>query len=245
MQEKMDGVRNMIRRADSEVFVSNRKGLLVAAPQPIIDGILASPAKELVLDGERIGDKFYAFDLLEFNGQEIRSQPALKRYDELVRNFIKLVVDVPSLEIVPTAIATHEKKYLWQLLKDRSAEGAVFKRKDATYIPGRPASGGNQLKHKFTKTCTCFVRSLNEGKRSVALGMEDGDKLVGVGNVTIPVNFDVPNEGDLVEVRYLYAFPGGSLFQPVYLGSREGELDKADDVSILVFKQGTADEDDA
>lgn len=75
--------------------------------------------------------------------------------------------------------------------------------------------------------------------------MEDGDKLVGVGNVTIPVNFDVPNEGDLVEVRYLYAFPGGSLFQPVYLGSREGELDKADDVSILVFKQGTADEDDA
>ena len=33
----------------------------------------------------------------------------------------------------------------------------------------------------------------------------------------------------LLRFDYLYAFPGGSLFQPVYMGSREGELDKADD----------------
>ena len=41
-----------------------------------------------------------------------------------------------------------------------------------------------------------------------------------LGSVTIPVNFDVPAVGTMVEVRYRYAYPGGSLFQPVYRGER-------------------------
>ena len=41
------------------------------------------------------------------------------------------------------------------------------------------------------------------------------------GNVTIPVNFDVPNVGEVVEVKYLYARKqSGSLYQPIYLGTR-------------------------
>lgn len=36
--------------------------------------------------------------------------------------------------------------------------------------------------------------------------------LVDVGNVTVPSNDPVPVNGSLVEVRYLYGFPGGSLF---------------------------------
>ncbi|TSA39702.1 hypothetical protein D4R30_00650, partial [archaeon] len=59
----------------------------------------------------------------------------------------------------------------------------------------------------------------------------------------IPVNFDLPAVSDLVEVRYLYAYPGGSLYQPVYLGVRT-DLNDADDLSTLKFKQGTTDEDD-
>ncbi len=31
----------------------------------------------------------------------------------------------------------------------RKAEGAVFKRLDGKYAPGRPASGGSQVKLKF------------------------------------------------------------------------------------------------
>ena len=42
----------------------------------------------------------------------------------------------------------------------------------------------------------------------------------GVGNVTIPANCEIPQKGDLVEVRYLYAYKGGSLYQPTYLGKR-------------------------
>jgi bifunctional non-homologous end joining protein LigD len=41
-----------------------------------------------------------------------------------------------------------------------------------------------------------------------------------VGNCTIPANHEIPNVGDLVEIRYLYAYRGGSLYQPIYEGIR-------------------------
>jgi hypothetical protein len=47
--------------------------------------------------------------------------------------------------------------------------------------------------------------------------------------------------GSLVEVRYLYAYPGGSLYQPVYLGERN-DVDTADSVKSFKFKQGEDDE---
>jgi bifunctional non-homologous end joining protein LigD len=43
-------------------------------------------------------------------------------------------------------------------------------------------------------------------------------------------------------VRYLYAYPGGALYQPVYLGPRTDQT-LPDDVSTLKFKQETDDDD--
>lgn len=42
------------------------------------------------------------------------------------------------------------------------------------------------------------------------------------GNVTIPPNHEIPATGQVVECCYLYAFrESGSIYQPVYLGSRD------------------------
>jgi bifunctional non-homologous end joining protein LigD len=57
-----------------------------------------------------------------------------------------------------------------------------------------------------------------------------------VGNVTIPPNHTVPANGSIVEVRYLYAFPGGSVFQPVYLGQRDDVTRRECHVSQLKLK---------
>jgi len=45
-------------------------------------------------------------------------------------------------------------------------EGVVFKRLDAPYTPGRPGSGGTQLKHKFCATLSAVVARVN-AQRSV------------------------------------------------------------------------------
>jgi hypothetical protein len=100
-------------------------------------------------------------------------------------------------------------------------EGIVFKRRDAAYVPGRPASGGDQLKLKFTATASAIVAGADGSRRSVKLELLDGPRRVGVGNVTIPANHPIPAVNQIVEVRYLYAYPGGSLYQPVYLGKRD------------------------
>ena len=119
----------------------------------------------------------------------------------------------------------------------------MFKRIESSYVPGRPASGGDQLKVKFNATATCKVLHRNGSKRSVAIAVyqDPGDGFVEVGNVTLPPNFAVPESGTLVEIRYLYAFVGGSLFQPVYLGQRT-DVDVADSIKSLKFKQGEDEE---
>jgi hypothetical protein len=126
----------------------------------------------------------------------------------------------PHIELVETAFAPAQKAILCNRLKAERREGVVFKRLDAPYTPGRPASGGPQLKHKFCATLSAVVAKVNP-QRSVEVRLLNGDGWVSAGNVTIPPNQQVPMVGAVVEVRYLYAMPGsGSLYQPVCLGVR-------------------------
>ncbi len=56
---------------------------------------------------------------------------------------------------------------------------------DAPFSPGRPNSGGPQLKFKFVESASFIVSARND-KRSVGLGLFEGNELVSAGNVTIP-----------------------------------------------------------
>src|SRR5205814_886060 len=127
-------------------------------------------------------------------------------------------------------------------LRGGNREGVVFKRHDAPYRAGRPASGGPWLKHKFTTSGSFIVSTINE-KRSVGLEVSDGKERVQVGNVTVPVNKKVPKLGEIIEVRYLYAFKGGGLFQPVFLYVRD-DLEAKDCVlGQLKYKVDDTDEE--
>lgn len=63
-----------------------------------------------------------------------------------------------------------------------------------------------------------------------------GNEVVSVGNVSIPPNHEIPAVGAVVECRYLYAFPGGSIFQPVYLGVRDDIPKEECVISQLKYK---------
>jgi len=90
-----------------------------------------------------------------------------------------------------------------------------------------------------------FVEKTNAGKRSVAVGVLDVDgKTVALGSVKIPTNHEIPEKGALVEVEYLYAFRGGSLFQAQYRGARKDLERSAASVQQLHYKSADSDEDD-
>ena len=75
MQEKFDGKRTLIRKDGEQVVGINRKGLVVALPQPIVQQALTLDGRQWLMDGEAVGDIYMAFDLLERGGIDLRAKP--------------------------------------------------------------------------------------------------------------------------------------------------------------------------
>ena len=218
LQEKFDGRRVLVRKNGAEIHGINRKGLLIGLPETVFQSA-ARLSGNFILDGECVGDLFYAFDLLEWDGEDHRRLPYRRRLVKLSN-----LLDWPGLthlKRVETATDPADKARLLRHLQSEQKEGVVFKQLNAAYTSGRPNSGGPQLKHKFYATLSAVVASLND-QRSVELHLLDGNGWQPVGNVTIPANFQVPEVGQVVEIRYLYGFrESNALYQPVYLGPRQ------------------------
>jgi bifunctional non-homologous end joining protein LigD len=244
MQNKADGVRQMILRSGSSVVAANRKGLIVAIASPIEQAILSLHTRgdaDLVLDGEAIGDTYVAFDVLRFGGRDLQPLSVRARLETLDR--VVASTRHRSLLKIQTSLTRQEKHDSFARLKTERAEGVVFKRLDAPYTPGRPASNGDVLKFKFyAAPATLGVIAVND-KRSVQLGAWTIRGWHFVGNVTIPPNQEIPKPLSMVEIRYLYRYPEGSLFQPTYLGPRD-DKDVPDDLATLKLKSSTPDQDD-
>lgn len=211
-QEKYDGKRLTLRRSGTEIVAANRDGLAIGFPNTLALA-LSRIAGAFVIDGESVGETFYAFDLLETGADDLRQSPYRIRLATLQAQFGKLG---GPIVVAKTVIGPGKRAFLAELKVARK-EGIVFKDLRASWQPGRPASGGGALKCKFWASCSCVVANVN-ARRSVAL--ELGGRPV--GNVTIPPNHDMPAVGRVVEIRYLYVTgPGGSLYQPIYLGVRD------------------------
>src|ERR1019366_495673 len=82
MQEKFDGRRVLVRKAGAEIHGINRKGLLIGLPSPIVVGA-QKIGSDFILDGECVGDVLYAFDLLEWDGEDYRPKPYQHRFGKL------------------------------------------------------------------------------------------------------------------------------------------------------------------
>jgi bifunctional non-homologous end joining protein LigD len=233
LQEKFDGRRTLIRFLNGAVEGINRTGLVVALPEPFAKAVAGAGNSSFILDGELLGDAFVVFDLLEIDGQDMRKYPYRARL-----SWAQRVINVygPVIRFVETAFTSEEKRKLLDRLVEEGKEGVVVKDLEAYYVPGRPASGGSQLKYKFYETASFVVGNINN-QRSVGLCLYRDGQLVPAGNVTIPPNAEVPHSGAIVECRYLYAFrESGVVYQPVFLHKRDDILSEACAVGQLKFK---------
>ena len=249
-QEKMDGERRAAHAEIGTVAGMNRRGLIVPLPQSIADELqaLADRYGALRVDGEIIGEVLHVFDLHMHQGERVHDRPWLER----MRLAEGLLAGCRHIKPVPAAITTEQKRALWNQVLAAKGEGIVFKRLNGPVTAGRPNSGGDWLKFKFIESASCCVMAVNSGRRSVQIGVlefnirpdiDQAQHLIPVGNVTIPPNHDVPDAGDIVEVQYLYAYRGGSLYQPVYRGRRSDLSLSACNISQLKFKPEGEDED--
>ncbi len=210
----MDGVRLAIRKFGSVITAINRKGFEIPLLKSLHDAIADIP-KDFIIDGELIGESYYAFDCLGLGSID---QPMLfTRFSERYAKLKSLLESHPTENtyLVDVYERSEEKRNFLDALKLANAEGAVFRANHGDYMHGARDSNV-ALKLKFVESASVIVAAHNQ-KNCVSMQLEDDTF---VGNVTIPANHSLPALGAVVEVQYLYAYPKGSLIQPVYKGLR-------------------------
>ena len=217
VQEKKNGRRLMIRVRGKVVTGGNKKGLAGVVPLPVAD-LLASRS-DAEPDGEDVPGAYYAFDLLSVGTTDLRQCRFEERYAALVKHLAGVS---DAVRVVPL-ITEHDAKLAFiKSLEAENAEGFILKRLDAPYIPGEKA--GTQFKFQFRAINAFIVGPQNGLKRSVQISVMRADGSIrGVGSVTIPANAEIPTEGSIAEIQYLYVENGldGCLHQPVFLEGRD------------------------
>ena len=211
---KWDGIRGQLIKRNNELFVWSRGEELMTDKFPEYHGLRALLPEGTVLDGEiipsieqkplpfallqtRIGRKnvtkkqlqetpvtFFAYDLLEWEGNDYRGQPLATRRKTLEQ--LVAQTGYPGLIISPVIEFTE-----WQQLTElraasraMGAEGLMLKKKEAVYQAGRKR--GDWWKWKIDPLvidCVLIYAQKGHGRRSnlytdYTFAVKDGDKLV-------------------------------------------------------------------
>ncbi|WP_318640939.1 ATP-dependent DNA ligase [Flavobacterium ardleyense] len=168
-EHKWDGIRSQTIIRDNEIYVWSRGEELVTDKYPEFQAFVGAIPNGTVIDAEilpyidgeigafndlqtRIGRKTVSaallkkvpvilkvYDLLEWNGEDIRSKPFIERrllLEELYKSLDK--------EYLPWAISTRVDFNTWEELaaergrsREMKSEGLMLKRKDSPYLVGR------------------------------------------------------------------------------------------------------------
>jgi DNA ligase-1 len=211
---KWDGIRGQMIKRNNELFIWSRGEELITEKFPEYHSLTGILHNGIVLDGEiipsinkkplpfallqtRIGRKnvtkkhlqeapiaFFAYDILEYEGKDIREQPLEKRralLEEIVAG-----INQPVLLISPV-ISFSSWEQLAQIRgssREMGAEGIMLKRKASTYQAGRKV--GDWWKWKIDPLvidAVMIYAQKGHGRRSnlytdYTFAVKDGDKLV-------------------------------------------------------------------
>src|SRR6516225_3424110 len=150
---KHDGFRMIARRDGDRVQLISRRGIdWKSRFQPIVAAVEGLPVRSCIIDGEAIAcDRsgladfqllrrsrrdqavtLIAFDLIELDGRDFRSEPIEARRAELAR-----LLDGCQPGIVLNAVFDHPGPIVFERACVLGCEGIVSKRRGSRYIAGR------------------------------------------------------------------------------------------------------------
>jgi len=244
IQRKENGRRLEIRKRGSRVDGINRKCQIVPLPPALAAEAQSLPLDSFLTDGEAISEEAIAFDLLEADG-DLRAKPYWFRFSELLAILARVESDggLGHIRPVQTWFTVEQKREGLRILRESRAEGAVFKRID---VPFRPGRNGQHFKFKFIKTLTAKIipknaKDARKGHNSIALGLLNSTgQWVEVGHASGIGKGDLPL-GAHVEIKYLYGFgskQAPKLVQARVLCLRTDQTDADCSLDQVQFHQG-------
>jgi bifunctional non-homologous end joining protein LigD len=227
-QQKIDGVRVLVTVGDALV-ATNRAGQATSAADGVVAGLAHLPPGTIV-DGEVVagpgGPTYWLFDVLHIGDEDVSRLGYEERYMRLAGDLEPGLFG--PVAVLPVATGRRAKRALADSLRAARAEGIVFKRRDAPYTAGRPASGGTQLKHKFVKRADIVI--VENAGNAYRMAVHDGAALFDVGKVFAGTTNELRRALDellaagaapVAEVAYLYATDDDQLYQPVFVRLRD------------------------
>jgi bifunctional non-homologous end joining protein LigD len=209
-QEKKDGKHLTLQILNGQLIVRNKQGIACNC-SPEFEDSLRAVGHDILIDGEQIGNKFWTWDILEFNGENLRNLTYLTRYQKLSEmNFGS------TIKILGIAITEDDKRKLYEKLKTSKKEGIVFKRITARFTSGK---SDDQFKLKFYADCSVIVVEGRKGKASIGMELiNENGKREFVGYCSCNKN---PPIGSIADVKYLYAYRNGCLYQTKFKWTRD------------------------
>jgi len=209
---KWDGIRGQIIKRNDEAFVWSRGEELVTDKYPEYEKFISNLPNGIVLDGEilpynnhplpfsalqkRIGRKkvskklmeevpviFMVYDVLEHEGEDVRSLPLNKRREIIERLPLKKLPNL-KLSTMVKAKSWLELAQMRETSRANFAEGFMIKNKESTYKVGRKK--GDWWKWKvdpLTIDAVMIYAQRGSGRRAnlytdYTFAVKDGDKLV-------------------------------------------------------------------
>lgn len=211
---KWDGIRGQMIKRNGEIFIWSRGEELMTEKFPEYHALKDVLPEGMVLDGEiipsvdkkplpfallqtRIGRKnitkknlqeapiaFFAYDILEHNGVDIREQPLEKRRALLETTVTAIAHPVLLISPVINFSTWEHLTQIRQGSRDMGAEGIMLKRKSSVYQVGRKV--GDWWKWKIDPLvidAVMIYAQKGHGRRSnlytdYTFAVKDGDKLV-------------------------------------------------------------------
>jgi bifunctional non-homologous end joining protein LigD len=203
---KFDGIRLIGIKKDEKVsLLSRNANELTARFAEIVDAIKALPARECVIDGEVValdeegrssfqllqaremeGRKstvyFYAFDLLQLDGESLLSLPLDAR-----KNVLEKLCGAASDPIRYSGAIGGDAKRLLEEVKRRGLEGIIGKQRNSVYEPGRRSGAWIKLKCISEQEFVIGGYTPPQGSRkyfgAILVGYYESKKLVFSGKV--------------------------------------------------------------
>jgi DNA ligase-1 len=211
---KWDGIRGQVIKRNNELFVWSRGEELMTEKFPEYQILKDVLPNGIVIDGEiipsidqkplpfallqtRIGRKnvtkkqlqeapitFFAYDLLEYNGEDWRNHPLSKRRQKLEEVIQNITSPIIILSPIVEFNRWEDLAELRKTSRENGAEGFMIKRKPSIYQVGRKV--GDWWKWKIDPLvidCVMIYAEKGSGKRSdlytaYTFAVKDGEKLV-------------------------------------------------------------------
>lgn len=214
---KWDGIRGQIVKRNGELFIWSRGEELVTAQFPELHFLLDELADGTVLDGEILSIKsgkvqafsilqqrlnrktinktqlnnapigFYAYDLLEYEGRDLREEPLINRRALLEQVVSELKVnDIVTLSPIVSFKNWEELAEQRMGARDLNSEGIMLKKLDSMYHAGRKRGDWWKWKiNPYTVDTVMIYAQKGSGRRAnyytdYTFAVKDGDQLITV-----------------------------------------------------------------